>query len=56
MKITYQGVEVELKLRVGFTVHNPDGTAYLPVFVDAVLPPIPPNGDGGEPLPLPRAA
>jgi len=55
MRITYQGVDVELKVRVGFTVHNQDGTSYLPVFVEADIPPEPPRG-GGEPLPIEDAA
>lgn len=58
MKVTYQGIEVELKLRPGFTVHNQDGTAYKLMYVDSVVvPPLPPGPGGpGEPLPIRDAA
>jgi hypothetical protein len=59
MRITYQGFEVELKLRTGFTVHNQDGTAAVLVHVDDVkIVSGPDGGPGGpgEPMPIDKAA
>lgn len=56
MKVTYQGMEIELEMRTGFTVHNQDGTSYVQVHVTPKLPPLPGGPDGGEPLPEPKSA
>ena len=56
MKITYQGVEIELELRTGLTVHNQDGTSYVQLHVTPKLPPFDGGPGGGEPLPEPKAA
>ncbi len=58
VKVTYQGIEVELELRRGFTVHNQDGTSYVMMHVDSVVIPDGPGGPGGpgEPLPVEDAA
>lgn len=57
MKITYQGVEVELNMRPGFTVHSQDGTSALMVYVDPVILSGPGGPDGpGEPMPIGKAA
>lgn len=58
MKVTYQGIEVELTLRRGFTVHNQDGSSHVMMHVDSVVVSDGPGGpDGpGEPLPIERAA
>ena len=54
MKIN--GIDVELRVRPGFTVHRPDGTASLTVYVEAIVPPGPRGGGPGEPLPVEDAA
>ncbi|ACF34093.1 hypothetical protein I5H93_gp030 [Mycobacterium phage SuperGrey] len=57
MKVTYRGMEIELELRVGFTVHNQDGSSYIQVHVTPTsITGGGPDGDGGEPLPIERAA
>ena len=55
MKITYCGVEVELKIRTGFTVHNQDGTSAIMVYVEPVIMGGGPGGPG-EPMPIEDAA
>jgi hypothetical protein len=52
---TTDGVQVEADLRLGFTVHNQDGSAYRRVHIENARvignPPTPPSG-GGEPMPV----
>lgn len=60
MRITMDdGTEVEVDLRMGFTVHNQDGSAYKMVHLENARVvggrPTPPSG-GGEPLPEPKSA
>jgi hypothetical protein len=56
MKITYRGIELEVEVKTGFTVHNQDGTSYVNLYLTPKLPPSPNGPGGGEPLPVPKVA
>jgi hypothetical protein len=47
---------VPVRVRRSLGVHNQDGSSELRVFLDIEVPPRPPDGGGGEPMPLESAA
>jgi hypothetical protein len=51
---TGDGLEVEVDLRFGFTVHNQDGTSAQLVHLEnpRIVGGWPPPSGGGEPLPV----
>lgn len=56
MKVMWQGMDIDVECRTGFTVYNQDGTSYVQVHMTPHVPPMPDGPGGGEPLPEPRVA